>query len=106
MLTAISAVLFVFYTPSISPANHAASYELYGIAAAVLGGCSLRGGEGSIIGIILGAALLRVLQNLLILLNIESSLEFAIVGAVILLGVLADQLLKNRSAKKPKMVTA
>lgn len=106
MLTAISAVLFVFDTPSISPANHAASYELYGIAAAVLGGCSLRGGEGSIIGIVLGAALLRVLQNLLILLNIESSLEFAIIGAVILLGVLADQLLKDRAAKRPKAVTA
>ncbi|MDF2440484.1 MAG: ribose transport system permease protein [Abditibacteriota bacterium] len=106
VLTAVAAVLFVFYTPSISPANHAASYELYGIAAAVLGGCSLRGGEGSIIGILIGAALLRVLQNLLILLGITSSLEFAIIGTVFLLGVLADQLLKNRAAKRPKAITA
>lgn len=96
LLTAISGILFVFYTPSISPSNHANFYELYGIAAAVLGGCSLRGGEGSIIGILLGTALLRVLQNIVNLLSIPSSMEFAIIGVVILLGVLTDQLLKNR----------
>jgi ribose transport system permease protein len=72
-------------------------YELYGIAAAVLGGCSLRGGEGSIIGIILGTILLQVLQNLVNLLGIPSSLNFAVMGAVIMTGVLADQLLTNRS---------
>src|SRR6185295_7898495 len=44
-LTAISAIIIAFYTNSISPANHGNAYELYGIAAAVLGGCSLRGGE-------------------------------------------------------------
>jgi ribose transport system permease protein len=63
-----------------------------------LGGCSLRGGEGSIIGIIIGAALLQVLQNLVNLLGIPSSLNFAVMGAVILMGVIADQLLKQRSA--------
>jgi ribose transport system permease protein len=65
----------------------------------VLGGCSLRGGEGSIIGILLGTALLQVLQNLVNLLGIPSSLNFAVMGAVILLGVLADQLLKQRGKK-------
>jgi ribose transport system permease protein len=100
MLAAVAGLLFVFYTPSISPSTHANFYELYGIAAAVLGGCSLRGGEGSILGILIGAALLRVLQNLVILLNIPSSLEFAIVGAVILLGVVADQILKDRNSRR------
>jgi len=69
---------------------------LYGIAAAVVGGCSLSGGEGSIIGIVLGTALLRVLQNLVILLDIPSSLEFAVMGTVILLGVAADKLFKKK----------
>ena len=96
MLTAVSGILFVFYTPSISPSSHANFYELYAIAAAVLGGCSLRGGEGSIIGILLGTALLSVLKNIVNLLSIPSSMEFAIIGVVILMGVLADQLLKNR----------
>jgi ribose transport system permease protein len=92
----IAAILFAFYTNSISPSSHAQSYELYGIAAAVVGGCSLSGGEGSILGIILGVALLRVLQNLVILLNIPSSLEFAVMGTVILLGVTADKVLKKK----------
>ncbi len=93
---AISGILLAFYTNSISPSSHGNFYELYGIAAAVLGGCSLRGGEGSIVGIILGTILLQVLQNLVNLLGIPSSLNFAVMGAVILLGVLADQLLSNR----------
>ncbi|HEX7334937.1 MAG TPA: ABC transporter permease, partial [Pyrinomonadaceae bacterium] len=40
VLTAISGIIFAFYTNSVSPANHGNAYELYGIAAAVLGGCS------------------------------------------------------------------
>ena len=55
-LTGISAILFAFYTNSISPSSHGTSFELYGIAAAVLGGCSLRGGEGSVVGILIGCA--------------------------------------------------
>ena len=90
-LTAISAIFFAMYTRSISPSSHGNFYELYAIAAAVLGGCSLRGGEGSIIGIVLGAILLQVLQNLVNLLGIPSSLNFAVMGSVILLGALADQ---------------
>jgi len=100
LLTGISGILFAFYTNSVSPSNHGNFYELYGIAAAVLGGCSLRGGEGSIIGILIGTALLLVLQNLVNLLGIPSSLNFAVMGAVVLVGVLADQLFQNRAAKK------
>ena len=96
LLAGISGILFAFYTNSISPSNHGSFYELYGIAAAVLGGCSLRGGEGSIVGILLGAALLQVLQNLVNLLGIPSSLNFAVMGAVILVGVTIDQLLGTR----------
>ena len=97
LLTGISGIMIAFYTNSVSPSNHGNFYELYGIAAAVLGGCSLRGGEGSIIGIIIGTALLQVLQNLVNLLGIPSSLNFAVMGAVVLLGVLADQLLRQRA---------
>jgi ribose transport system permease protein len=97
LLTGVSGVLIAFYTNSVSPSNHGNFYELYGIAAAVLGGCSLRGGEGSIIGIVIGTALLQVLQNLVNLLGIPSSLNFAVMGAVVLVGVLADQLFQGRS---------
>ncbi|RYD19457.1 MAG: ABC transporter permease [Verrucomicrobiaceae bacterium] len=98
LLTGISGVMIAFYTNSVSPSNHGNFYELYAIAAAVLGGCSLRGGEGSIIGIIIGTALLQVLQNLVNLLGIPSSLNFAVMGAVVLLGVMADQVLQRRRA--------
>ena len=101
LLAGIAGVLLAFYTNSISPSSHGNFYELYGIAAAVLGGCSLRGGEGSIIGILIGTALLQVLQNLVNLLGIPSSLNFAVMGAVILIGVIADQLLRQRKMGKP-----
>jgi ribose transport system permease protein len=94
-LAAISSIYFSMYTRSISPASHGTFYELYGIAAAVLGGCSLRGGEGSVLGIVLGAVLLQILQNLVNLLGIPSSLNFAVMGGVILIGVLADGQLKR-----------
>jgi ribose transport system permease protein len=90
-LTAVAAIFIAMYTRSISPAVHGSFYELYAIAAAVLGGCSLRGGEGSILGVVLGTILLQVLQNLVNLLGIPSSLNFAVMGTVILIGVLADQ---------------
>ncbi|HEX3183905.1 MAG TPA: ABC transporter permease [Pyrinomonadaceae bacterium] len=100
LLTAISGIIFAFYTNSVSPANHGNAYELYGIAAAVLGGCSLRGGEGSVIGIVIGAALLQVLRNLVNLLDIPSSLDFAVMGAVILIGVMADQIFTERRNRR------
>ena len=100
LLTGISGILFAFYTNLVSPSTQGNFYELYGIAAAVLGGCSLRGGEGSIVGILIGTALLQVLQNLVNLLGIDSSLNFAVMGAVVLVGVLADQIVKNRSQKR------
>ncbi|HET9714346.1 MAG TPA: ABC transporter permease [Pyrinomonadaceae bacterium] len=100
ILTAISGIIFAFYTNSVSPANHGNAYELYGIAAAVLGGCSLRGGEGSVIGILIGTALLQVLRNLVNLLGIPSSLDFAVMGAVILIGVMADQVFTERRIRR------
>ncbi len=95
-LAGVSTVLLVFYTNSVSPSSFGNFHELYAIAAAVLGGGSLRGGEGSILGIVLGTALLQVLQNLVNILGIPSSLNFAVMGTVILLGVLADQQLQAR----------
>jgi ribose transport system permease protein len=90
-LTALAAIFFAMYTRSVQPSSQGNFYELYAIAAAVLGGFSLRGGEGSIVGVILGTILLQELQNLVNLLGIPSSLNFAVMGGVILVGVLVDQ---------------
>ena len=100
-LAGIAGILIAFYTNSVSPSSHGSFYELYGIAAAVLGGCSLRGGEGSILGILLGTTLLQVLQNLVNLLGIPSSLNFAVMGLVILVGVVTEQILGARRERRP-----
>ena len=52
------------------------------------------------VGILIGAALLQVLRNLVNLLGIPSSLDFAVMGAVILLGVMADQILSERRNRR------
>ena len=83
-----------------SPASHGNFYELYAIAAAAVGGCSLRGGEGTILGIVLGTALLQVLRNLVNLLDIPGSLDFAVMGAVILIGAVADEVFGRRKGVK------
>ena len=101
-LAGLSSIYLAMYTRSISPASHGNFYELYGIAAAVLGGCSLRGGEGSILGIVLGAILLQILQNLVNLLGIPSSLNFAVMGGVILIGVVADQQLTRLRERRAR----
>jgi ribose transport system permease protein len=101
-LTGISSIMLAFYSSSVSPSGHANSYELYAIAAAVLGGCSLRGGEGSIIGIVIGTTLLLILQNLVNILGIDPALNFAVLGAVVLVGVLIDQVFQNRDKKKSR----
>ncbi len=90
-LTALSAVFIAMYTVPSRRRRTATSTSSMPIAAAVLGGCSLRGGQGSIAGVVLGTVLLQMLQNLVNLLGVPSSLNFAVMGSVILLGVLVDR---------------
>jgi len=81
------------------------AYELYAIAAAVLGGCSLRGGEGTVLGMIIGSAIMRVIDNginmfqvpytdrdgIRKLWRLDSNWTFIIIGTVILVAVVLDQ---------------
>ena len=86
---------------SAQPADFGNFYELYAIAAAVLGGCSLRGGEGTILGVVIGAALMRVLKNMITLVDwMPTYIEYAIIGAVILAGVIVDELVKRAAARR------
>jgi ribose transport system permease protein len=82
------------------------AYELYAIAAAVLGGCSLRGGEGTILGIAIGSAMMRVIDNGINMFQfrhtdgegvrriwrLDPNWNWIIVGAVILAAVILDQI--------------
>jgi ribose transport system permease protein len=100
LLAGVGGMLFIFEVNSGQPSDFGNFYELYAIAAAVLGGCSLRGGEGSILGVVIGAAVMTVLRNAINILGIPTQLEFAIIGAVILIGVIADELVKRYAAKR------
>ena len=100
-LAGLGGVLFVLDINSAQPVDFGNFYELYAIAAAVLGGCSLRGGEGTILGVVIGASLMRVLKNMITLVDwIPTHIEYAIIGAVILAGVTADELVKRLAARR------
>jgi ribose transport system permease protein len=103
LISGFGGLLFALDYGSIQPDSFGNFYELYAIAAAVLGGCSLRGGEGSIFGIILGAALMRLLMNSISMLGIDDQLEPAVIGIVILLGVIVDELVKRFAARRRAM---
>ena len=99
-LAGLGGILFALDVNSIQPASQGNFYELYAIAAAVLGGCSLRGGEGSILGVVIGAAVMRVLYNAINILGIPTHFEFAIIGMVILIGVIADELVRRWASRR------
>jgi ribose transport system permease protein len=71
-------------------------YELDAIAATVIGGTSLLGGEGSLVGTLIGALIMGVLRNGLNLLDVSSFLQQVIIGLVIIGAVLVDMTLKRR----------
>ncbi|MFK7846386.1 MAG: ABC transporter permease [Rhodothermales bacterium] len=79
-------------------------YELYVIAAVVVGGTSLQGGEGRIMGTLIGAFIIAVIQNGMNLTGVESYTQKVVLGLVILLAVLLD-MLKKRSWGKKKAAT-
>ena len=72
-------------------ANLGAGIELDVIAAAVIGGTSLRGGEGTVIGTLIGAAIMAVVRNAFVLLGLPLHLQVMIIGIVILLAVGLDR---------------
>lgn len=98
-LTGIAGILVALYTNAVQPASHGQFYELYAIAAAVVGGCSLRGGEGTVIGVLLGASLLQLLRNAVNLVGIPTYLEYAVIGGVILVGAAMDELVRLKWKK-------
>jgi ribose/xylose/arabinose/galactoside ABC-type transport system permease subunit len=72
-------------------------YELQSIAAVVIGGTSLFGGQGGMIGTLIGAMLIGVLNNGLVILNVSPYYQQIVIGAIIVLSVYIDQLAKQRS---------
>ncbi len=103
VLAGLAGLLFIMDVNSAQPSDFGNFYELYAIAAAVLGGCSLRGGQGAIFGVLIGTALLQVLRNIIVLIfPSQQNMEFAVIGVVILCGVIGDVLLANKGVLRSK----
>jgi len=95
LLSGLAGILFVLEWNSIQPGSSGSFYELYAIAAAVLGGCSLRGGRGAVIGVIAGAAVMRCLYKAIVVLQIPQEWEMVIIGGALLISVLVDELIRR-----------
>jgi ribose transport system permease protein len=91
LLAGLGGVILASQLKSGSP-TYGAMYELYVIAAVVVGGTALAGGEGRILGTLVGALIIAVIQNGMNLVGIESYTQKVVLGLVILAAVLVDQL--------------
>ena len=89
IMAAIAAIIISARVSSAQP-NAGESYEMDAIAAVVIGGTSLRGGEGKVLYTIIGALIIGMLNNFLNLIGVDSYYQIVVKGVVILIAVLAD----------------
>ncbi|HEV2861392.1 MAG TPA: ribose ABC transporter permease [Pyrinomonadaceae bacterium] len=96
---ALSGLAAVILTARLNSAQPIAGmmYELDAIAATVIGGTSLLGGEGTVVGTLIGALIMAVLRNGLNLLGVSSFIQQIVIGSVIIAAVLIDMWLKRRA---------
>jgi ribose transport system permease protein len=97
LMAAISAILIVGWQGS-AINGLGAGYELRVIASTVIGGANLMGGEGGAFGAVIGAALLEVIRNSLLMQGIDSNWQGAFVGVFIVLAVLLEKIRGRRRA--------
>jgi ribose transport system permease protein len=94
-LTAVGGILMTARLGVAAP-TAATGYELDIIAAVIIGGTSLLGGQGSVLGVLLGAIFMQVLRNGLVLLGIPAYWQSAALGSMIIFALLLDLWQQNR----------
>jgi ribose transport system permease protein len=90
LCTGLGALLLTVQADTLHPRTHGASLELYAVAAALLGGCSLRGGRIWIPGVVAGAMALGMVHEMIGLLRVPETLQLPLVASLVLLGVGTD----------------
>ena len=100
LMAGVAAVLMTSRLNAASPLS-GEMYELYAIAAAVIGGVSLMGGEGRVMGTVIGALIMGTLRNGLNALNVPSALEGMVVGGVLVAAVVLDRARHRGPAGRP-----
>ena len=99
VMAGVAAVLMTSRLNAASPLS-GEMYELYAIAAAVIGGVSLMGGEGRVLGTLIGALIMGTLRNGLNALSVPSALEGMVVGGVLIVAVVLDRARHRRSESR------
>jgi ribose transport system permease protein len=104
-LAGVAGICYASYISQMDQ-NVGVAFELYAIAACVLGGCSLRGGEGTVVGVIIGTGLMKVIEDGLDMFQVkyrdaaghlrfwkpDDNWKYIVIGAVILIAVMLDQI--------------
>jgi ribose transport system permease protein len=100
-LVGLGGVLYLLEYRQVVPTTGGSLLELYAITGAVLGGCSLRGGEGTVPGMLLGTAVLPLLYQICDYSPyIGSHLELTVIGAALLIGTITNELVANLSRSR------
>jgi len=97
-LSGVAGILYVAYLPSATPSLGSA-YELHAVAAAVLGGCSLLGGRGSVFGVLIGAGIMQITFNAVNLVG-KSLWQNVVAGGVILAAVIVDRVFERSASRR------
>jgi ribose transport system permease protein len=95
VLSSITGILYVARFRS-AQANAGMGMELDAIAAAVIGGTSLMGGKGTVAGVLIGAAIMGVIRNGLVLMQVSSFWQDLIIGSIIVLAAILDVVRSRR----------
>lgn len=90
-IVALASIVQVARLRGVDVASAGSGYEMNAIAAVVVGGTSMSGGKGSIIGTVLGVLIIGIMNNLLVLLSVDSFLSSAFTGAIVIAAVLMQR---------------
>jgi len=90
LLVGVAAFLWICMNGSVDPSSTGRSYEMYSIAAVVLGGISMSGGKGRCIGIIFGALSYTVIDKIIAVINVDSLINDAIKGSILIIAILSQ----------------
>jgi rhamnose transport system permease protein len=101
-LSGLAGVMYASRFGFVNPAQTGTGFELSVIAATVIGGTDVFGGSGSVTGTLLGCVLLGVINNALTVTGLSATWQLAVYGAIILLAVFADSLIRGRLGAQAK----
>ena len=90
VLTGISAFLWISMNASVDPATTGGSYEMYAIAAVVLGGVSMAGGSGKCVGILFGVMSYTVIDKIIVALKMNTLLNDTVKGAILIVAIIVQ----------------